>query len=124
MITILIIEDEIALRELYKKKFELEKFNVITAFDGEDGIRKIKNAIPDVVLLDLFLPKLTGFDVLKEVKSNPELKNIPVVVLTNISVDVEDLLNNWGATDFILKANATPEDVVVRVNQVLSKKLS
>ncbi|HVF69804.1 MAG TPA: response regulator [Xanthomonadales bacterium] len=122
MSSILIIEDDTALLEMYRTKFAYEKFTINTASDGQEGIDKMKNIKPDIVLLDLFMTKVSGFDVLKMVKNDPELSHIPILVLTNISVDVEDLLKNWGATDFLLKANATPDDVVNKVNQLIAAK--
>ncbi|HUQ85526.1 MAG TPA: response regulator [Candidatus Limnocylindrales bacterium] len=119
MSSILIIEDDTTLREMYAAKFTHEQFTVNTALDGREGIDKLRSLKPDIALLDLFMAKVSGFDVLKLVKNDPELNTIPILVLTNISVDVEDLLKNWGAKDFLLKANATPGDVVNKVNQLL-----
>lgn len=119
MRSILIIEDDSQLLELYKIKFEYEKFIVNTATNGEEGIAKIKSLKPDIVLLDLFMNTVSGFDVLKEIRNDPEVQDIPVIVLTNVSIDVEDLLKNWGATDVLLKANATPDDILVKVNHAL-----
>lgn len=121
MNSILIIEDDSALLEMYRIKFAKENFEVYTATDGKEGIEKMKNFMPDIIILDLLMAKVSGFDVLKIVKSDPSLSRIPILVLTNISVDVEDLLKNWGAKDFLLKANATPDDVVKKVNQILSE---
>jgi DNA-binding response OmpR family regulator len=120
MSSILIIEDDVSLLELYKTKFEYEKFIVNTASNGEEGIEKIRNLKPDLVLLDLFMARVSGFDVLKEVRNDHNFKSLPIIVLTNVSVDVEDLLKNWGATDFLLKADSTPEDILNKVKQHIS----
>ena len=119
MSSILIIEDDASLLELYKFKFEFEKFKVSTASNGQEGIDKIKKLKPDIVLLDLFMSKMTGFDVLKLARSDPEIKNTPIIVLTNVSIDIEDLLKNWGATDCMLKASSTPDDVLQKVNHYI-----
>lgn len=122
MNSILIIEDELALLEMYRTKFLLEKFTVNTATDGQEGIDKMRLFKPDIVILDLMMKKVSGFDVLKVVKDDATINKIPILILTNIFADVEDLLKNWGARDFILKSNSTPNDVVKRVKQILGEK--
>jgi DNA-binding response OmpR family regulator len=119
MSSILIVEDDAPLREMYKTKFLFEKFTVITASDGNEAVKKMLSASPDIVLLDLMMSKVSGFDVLKIVKDSPSLSKIPILILTNIHADVEDLLKNWGARDFLLKANTTPDEVVKKVKQIL-----
>jgi CheY-like chemotaxis protein len=116
---ILIVEDDESLRDVYREEFESEGFIVETANDGHEGVERMAFFLPEVVLLDLMMPKMSGFDVLKSVKNNPELKNIPVIVLTNINPDVTDLMKNWGAAGFLLKADNTPEQVVGKVREVL-----
>jgi DNA-binding response OmpR family regulator len=123
MKSILIVEDEASLLEMYRTKFLLEKFNVITAVDGQEAINKMLRTLPDIVLLDLMMAKVTGFDVLKIVKESPRLNKIPILILTNIHADEEDLLKNWGARDFLLKANTTPDEVVKKVKKILGISL-
>lgn len=120
MKSILIVEDDSALREMYKTKFTYEKFIVSTASDGQEGIDKMRSIKPDIVLLDLLMKEVSGFDVLKVVKGDPILSKIPILILTNIYADVEDLLKNWGAKDFLMKSSVTPDDIVNKVNQILS----
>ncbi len=106
---------------MYKDKFMHDGFDVQTAVDGQDGIEKMKTFKPDVVLLDLIMPRVSGFDVLKLAKDDPILNKIPILVLSNIYADAEDLVKNWGAKYFLLKSNYTPEDIVNRVKQLLSR---
>lgn len=122
MKSILIIEDDQALSEMYATKFTREDFLVNIAHDGKEGIEKMRSIKPDIVILDLLMNKVSGFDVLKTVKDDPAVNKIPILILTNIFADVEDLLKNWGASDFLLKANTTPEEVVKKVKQILSQK--
>jgi len=119
---LLLVEDDAVLLEMYKDKFVHEGFEVQTAVDGQDGIEKMKMFKPDIVLLDLIMPKVTGFDVLKLAKDDPLLNKIPILVLTNIHADAEDLLKNWGARYFLLKANNTPETIFEKVKLILSHK--
>jgi DNA-binding response OmpR family regulator len=119
MSKVLIVEDDLSLSEMYRDKFEHEAFEVLTAADGGEGFEKMKKNKPDVVLLDLLMPKVSGFEVLKMAKDDPDVNKIPILVLTNIFADAEDLIKNWGADYFLLKTNATPDEVVKRVNQLL-----
>lgn len=122
MAKVLIVEDDDNLREIYKREFELEGFTVETANDGQEGIEKMASFLPDLVLLDFYMPTMSGFDVLKSVKDNPALKNIPIIVLTNINPDSQDLLKNWGAAYFLLKADNTLRQVVERARKILDKQ--
>lgn len=116
---VLIVEDEESLRDVYREEFESEGFIVETAKDGQEGVEKMASFLPELVLLDLMMPRMSGFDVLKEAKDNPVLKNIPIIVFTNINPDVQDLLKNWGAANFLLKADNTPGQVVERAREML-----
>jgi two-component system alkaline phosphatase synthesis response regulator PhoP/two-component system response regulator VicR len=107
---------------MYQDKFSHEGFAVLTAHEGQEGFEKMKAEKPDMVLLDLIMPKVNGFEFLKLVKADPSLKNIPIFVLTNIFADSEDLVKNWGVEYVFLKANYTPEDIVTKVNQILQQK--
>lgn len=122
MTNILLIEDDKIILEMYKDKFTQEKFSVQTAVDGQDGIEKMKTSLPDVILLDLIMPKVNGFEFLKIVKANPTFKNIPILVLTNIYADAQDLVQNWGVEYFLLKSNQTPEGIVKKVKELLASK--
>jgi len=124
MSKILLVEDDKILLEMYKDKFTNEKFEVQTAGNGLDGIEKMRSFKPDIVLLDLIMPGVSGFDVLKIVKNDPELNEIPIFVLTNIFADAEDLVKNWGVKYFLLKANYTPENIAAKVKEIISPNTS
>lgn len=81
---ICIIEDDADLREIYSRSFKQEGFDVVTAGDGEEGLRVIREHLPDVITLDLEMPVKDGFAVLKELAADPKLASIPVVVLSNV----------------------------------------
>ena len=117
---ILIIEDDKFLRELIARKLEEEKYVISEAVDGEEGLRKIREDKPDLILLDLILPSLDGFEVLREAKSDPEVKDIPVIVLSNLGQkeDVDRALS-LGAKDYLIKAHFTPEEIVEKIKKVL-----
>lgn len=119
---ILLIEDDSFLLSMYTTKFELENFQVVTAEDGEKGLKMVAKEAPDIILLDIILPKMNGFEVLKKIKSDEKLSKIPVILLTNLSQksDIENGLN-LNANDYIIKAHFTPAEVVDKVKKVLSK---
>ncbi len=119
---ILFIEDEPHLQKELKEILEQEKIKIFSAFDGEEGLEKAKAEKPNLILLDLILPKKDGFEVLKELKSDNELKDIPVIVLTNLEGigDVEKALS-LGATTYLVKANYDLEDVVKKIKDLINK---
>lgn len=117
---IILIEDDPILLSMYKDKFLHEEFEVETAQDGEAGINLMRSFHPDIVLLDLLMPEQSGFDVLKFAKQDPELKDIRIIILSNVHADGEDMVKNWGATSFLTKADTTPDEVVKKVNDILA----
>ena len=119
---ILLIEDDKIILEMYRDKFTHDGFEVLTASEGQEGFDKMRTAKPDVVILDLIMPKVNGFEFLKLVKADPSLANIPILVLTNIFADAEDLVKNWGVEFFLLKSNYTPQNIVDKVKQILNQK--
>lgn len=117
---ILLIEDDRFLRELMSKKLLSLNYEVETAADGESGLAKIKEVKPDVVLLDLILPGMNGFEVLEKSKADPETASIPIVILSNLgqTEDVEKGLK-LGAVDFLVKAHFTPQEIVNKLKTLL-----
>ncbi len=117
---ILFIEDESVLQKTFSEILGKEGYEVISALDGETGLNLIKTKRPDLILLDLVLPKINGFGVLKQLKENKETKDIPVIVLTNLEGigDVEKAVE-LGATTYLVKANYTLEEVVGKIKKAL-----
>ncbi len=117
---ILFVEDEPTLQKAVGEILTQEGFRVFSALDGEKGLELIKKENPDLVLLDLILPKKDGFEVLKEIKENEKLKDMPVIVLTNLEGigDVEKALS-LGATTYLIKANYELDDVVNKIKETL-----
>jgi len=118
--TILIVEDDKFLRELIAQKLIKEGYEISKATDGEQGIKKIKEERPDLVLLDLILPGIDGFEVLTRIKTDPALAQIPVIILSNLgqSEDVDRGLK-LGATDYLVKAHFTPDEIIEKVKNAL-----
>lgn len=123
MLKILIIEDDKFLRELIAKKLSLENFEISEAIDGEGGLKKIKQEKPDLILLDLILPAMDGFEVLSKMKEDSGISSIPVIILSNLGQreDIEKGLK-LGAIDYLVKAHFTPNEIVEKVKQTLKIK--
>lgn len=115
---ILIIEDDKFLKDLLSRKLKREKIEIITAIDGEEGLKKIKAKKPSLVLLDLILPGMNGFDVLKKIKEDPKISKVPVIVLSNLG-QKEDISRalELGANDFLVKAHFTLGEITRRVKK-------
>ncbi len=121
MTKILIIEDDKFLRELIVQKLEKEGYEVLVGVDGEDGLKKIKEGKPALILLDLILPGIDGFEVLQKAKENPETQNIPILVLSNLGQQESiDRGLKLGAVDFLVKAQTTPGEIVEKIKTLLA----
>jgi len=119
---ILFIEDEFALQKTFGDIFKQEGYEMVSALNGEEGLKLAKSQKPDLILLDLILPKMHGFEVLKNIKSDAETKDIPIIVLTNLegTADVEKALE-LGATTYLVKANYTLEEVISKIKKALGE---
>lgn len=119
---VLVVEDDQFLRDLIVKKLEEEGLSTVQAIDGEEGLRLLREKSPVIVLLDLILPGIDGFDVLKQAKADPSIAKIPIIILSNLGQkdDIERGLN-LGATDYLIKAHFTPGEIVQKVKEIVSK---
>lgn len=119
---VLIVEDEPMLAEMYATKFTMEGFEVVTAHDGASGLKAAKEGPPAVILLDIIMPKLDGFAVLKQLKQDAALKTIPVILLTNLGQE-DDIKRGkeLGADDYYVKADHSPQEVVEKARAFLKR---
>jgi len=118
--TILVVEDDKFLRELISRKLTGEDFDVLEAVDGEEGIKKIKEGKPDLVLLDLILPGIDGFEFLAKAREDPETSSIPIIILSNLGQREEvDKGLKLGAVDYLIKAHFTPGEIIEKIKNVL-----
>ncbi len=123
MSKILIIEDDPFLADIYATKFGQEGFDIGMAADGESGFKKIEEERPDIILLDIVLPKMDGLEVLRRTKESPELKDIPIVLLTNLGQEEEVKRGlSLGAAQYLIKAHHAPGEVANIIKQILEKK--
>lgn len=125
MTKIAIIEDDAAIHQMYRMKFETEGFDVQLASDGESGVELIKKFHPDIALLDLQMPEVSGLEALREIRAQSWGKDLPVIILTNLGEEESpDELKDLGISGYIVKADLTPRQVVARVKSVLEKHKS
>lgn len=121
MTKIIIVEDDDLISRLYEKAFSFEDYQVIVAHNGKEGLDKINQEKPTVVLLDVMMPEMNGLEVLDHLKSNEDTKKIPVIVLTNLAgeQDAETALAK-GAVKYIVKSEHDPKEIVDMVKEVIA----
>lgn len=120
---ILIIEDDLILQKALQEFLTAEGFDVIVASDGEEGLRFARAKEPNLIVLDIILPKVNGFEVLKEIKSDIKIKEVPIVLLTNLGGmnDVERALA-LGASTYLVKSDYSLEEIFQKIKETLEIK--
>lgn len=119
---ILLIEDEKLLADLLQRKLADQGYYVFVAGDGETGLQLVKEKRPDLVLLDLLLPRLNGLEVLEEIRNDEELRKIPVIIVSNSGQPVEiDKAKELGAKDWLVKTEFDPTEVVEKVKKQIGE---
>ncbi len=118
--SVALIEDDPLIAEMYTTKFTKEGYELHHAPDGFAGLEMVKKEKPDIILLDIIMPKMDGFQVLQELRKTSEFKDTPVVMLTNLGQE-EDVQKGrqLGATDYFIKTNFTPAAIVEKVKELL-----
>lgn len=120
---ILIIEDDFFIRELYLRQLQKEGFEVSGSADGADGLVQANNLKPDLILLDIMLPKLNGLDLLRTLKTKAETQNIPVILLSNLGQDsVVKEGFTLGAEGYLIKSAYTPSQIIEEVKNFMEKR--
>jgi two-component system phosphate regulon response regulator PhoB len=117
---ILLVEDDKELREMYKQRLEMENFKVYEADDGAEGINKIDRIEPDVIVLDLVMPNVTGIEFLELVKGLPETAEIPVIVLTAYPAKKPEI-DHIQIEAFLVKSEISIEDLVKKIKEILER---
>lgn len=120
MVKILLVEDDTELADLYKLQFEKSGYQLEYVTNGLEAVAKVATIAPDLVLLDIMLPGLNGLEVLKQFKDNETVKNIPVVILSNLPEEAaREKGLNLGAVSYLVKSNTTPLGVISIVDSIL-----
>jgi DNA-binding response OmpR family regulator len=112
VVDVLLVEDDPSVLEMYRLKLELDGYRVNTALDGEEGLQKAGELGPDIIFLDIRLPKMDGLEVLRKLRAEEKTRDIPVIILSNY--DEEDLVARGlrlGAHEYLIKARTTPSSL-------------
>jgi len=117
---IMIVEDDVFVMDIYQTKLAQEGFEIIPAMNGVEAMKKLQVSVPDLMLLDIVMPYMDGLEVLKKVKADDRLKNIPVILLTNLSQkdDIDKGLG-LGANDYLIKSHFTPSEVLKKIKEYI-----
>lgn len=119
---ILLVEDEEIISDLLQRKLEKEGYEVLVASDGEEGLKSIRETEPDLILLDIIMPKIGGFEVMEEMNKDPKLKKIPVIIISNSGQPVElERAVELGAKDWLIKTEFDPQEVIEKVIKQIGK---
>ena len=120
MNTILIIEDDPLISRLYQQAFQFDGYNVVLSHNGQDGLEKVRSIKPTLVLLDIMLPKMNGFEILEKIKNDQATNKIPVIMLTNITDEREaQRALILGAVKYIMKSSYKPKQITEMVKQII-----
>jgi DNA-binding response OmpR family regulator len=115
---VMVAEDDKFLMKIYETKLKKEGIKIVTASDGVEAVEMAKKHKPQLILLDLIMPKKTGFDVLKEIKADETLKDTPVIILSNLGQESDRKKGmELGATDFVVKANMSIQNIIEKIKQ-------
>lgn len=121
---ILLVEDDPMVVKMYNRKLTMEGFDVFLAFNGEEGLVALSKNCPDIILLDVMMPKMNGFEMLKKIKNDKLWKDIPVVILTNLGDRPEDVEKSreLGATDYWVKASMPLQELTEKIKAIIQNR--
>lgn len=119
---ILIVEDEPLVSRMYEKKIESSGGVAITAFDGEEALEKLERKKVDLILLDIKMPKMNGYEMLRKVKENPKTKDIPVIVLTSLDPHPEYIDKTIKVEGYLSKSDVLPEEIIEKIAECLDRR--
>lgn len=122
MAKILLVEDDDLLIRMYQRKLKADGFTLETATNGADGVEKAKSFHPDLIMTDIMMPKMNGLEELQLLKQDKDLKNIPVILLTNMGDGDKDVESGMamGAVAYLVKSEIGPDEVVAKVKEILA----
>lgn len=117
---ILVVDDDLTLREMYEERLKFDGFIVIGASDGEEAIQKAQSEMPDVILLDVMMPKINGIDVMKKLREDDNTKNIPIIILTALIQEIDKIKAMMTDKDgYLIKSEQMPKEVIAKVHEIL-----
>lgn len=117
---ILIVDDDLTLREMYEERLKFDGYQVVGASDGEDALEKVKKEVPDLILLDVMMPKLNGIDTMKKLREDNQTKHIPIIILTALIQEIDKLKTVMTDRDgYLIKSEQMPKEVISKVKEIL-----
>lgn len=117
---ILVVDDDITLREMYEERLKYDNYVVISASDGEEAIKKADEELPDLIMLDVMMPKMNGIDVMASLRQNERTSRIPIIILTALIQEIDKLKNLMTDKDgYLIKSEQMPKEVVNKVHEIL-----
>ena len=121
MSKVLLVEDDNNLRDIYEARMQAEGFEIVSAHDGEEGLIVAKNEHPDLIISDVMMPKISGFEMLDIIRATPTLNNVKIIMLTALGqTDDQDRADKLGADRYLVKSQVTLEDIVKVAHEVLN----
>jgi len=121
--TILLVDDDLTLREMYEERLKQEGYLVIGVANGVEALKKADEAKPDLIILDIMMPKLNGIDVMGKLRNEEKTKEIPIIILTALVQEIDKLKGLMGPKDsYLIKSKEMPKDVIEKVEKALGKK--
>ncbi len=123
MVKILLVEDDLLTRDMYQKTLSLAGYEIVVAENGQEGLEKLKDFEPDIILLDIRMPVMNGIEMLEKLKSDPKTMNTPVIIMTNVVDSQTDReVFSKGANLTIVKSETEPDEVIQWIRTVLSRE--
>ncbi|MBU0732032.1 response regulator [Patescibacteria group bacterium] len=117
---LMVVDDDRFITKVYSIKLAHEGYDVILAYNGEEALEKAKKDKPGLILLDLIMPRMDGFETLERLKKNPKLKNVPVLILSNLGQDTDiDRAMELGAEDYLVKSNISLKYILEKIDQYM-----
>jgi CheY-like chemotaxis protein len=122
MAKILIADDDVILKEMYEARLKASGYTVVSATDGAETYEKVEKEKPDIILLDVMMPKMNGIDVMKKIRANPDIAHIPIILLTALVREIDKIKDMMKpGDDYLIKSEIMPGDVVKKIEQSLGE---
>lgn len=119
--TVMIVDDDASMVRLYTNIFQIEGFNIVSASSGKEALEKLNTITPNIILLDLMMPNMSGFDFLEKIRNVEKTKNLPIIVLTNLATDdTQQEIQKYNVSKFLIKSDYMPKQILEEVKSVLA----
>lgn len=118
---VMVVDDDMTLHEMYVERLKTAGYTVVSAYDGEEAINKITSEMPDIILLDVMMPKINGIDVMKKLRENEKTKNIPIILLTALVQEISKIKTMMSEKDaYMIKSEVSPAEIIKEIESKLA----